>query len=190
MNRLPYIAAIALIALTSCRGGISHKPPVHLVPDMDFQQKIKAQSEFKFESWEDKRGMRQPVAGTIARGTLDDRALETYQRGKDQFIDNPIGNTAADYERGRERYDIYCAVCHDRTGSGQGLVMQRAPLGSFNPIIPHLATEPRLREMKDGELFKTITEGKGTMPAYGHMIPAADRWKIVRYLRALQNRIN
>ncbi|MCA8943809.1 MAG: cytochrome c [Planctomycetes bacterium] len=184
------IAVIALAVFVSCRGGVSKHPPIHLVPDMDDQPYIQAQEDFDFPTWTDKRGMRMPVAGTIAQGTLDQRALGVYEQGG-RFVDNPIAATYANLARGQERFNIYCAVCHDRAGSGKGVVMQRAPAGSFNAVLPNLATEERLQagKMKDGELFKTITEGKATMPAYGHMIPAEDRWKIVHYLRALQHRI-
>ena len=66
--RLGLLAPLVLLA--ACRGGISEKPPVHLVDDMDFQPKLKAQSESGFAYWADGRGMRQPVPGTIARGHL------------------------------------------------------------------------------------------------------------------------
>jgi mono/diheme cytochrome c family protein len=180
---------VLVAALGACRDSVSHKPPIHLVPDMDHQQKIKAQSEFHFPGWKDNRGMRMPVDGTVARGTLRTKSLERYQDASGQFIANPLPATAANFARGRERFDIYCAVCHDRAGSGKGMVLQRAQKGAFNAVMPDLATDERLRGLRDGELYQTIAEGKATMPAYAHMVQVEDRWRIVHYLRALQNRI-
>lgn len=204
--KLHVFATIGLcLAFAACRGGISHKPPIHLVPDMDDQQKIEAQSEFEFEGWKDKRGMRPPVEGTVPhgsgylgrrgysdkRGFLESVELEKYQNAAGDFIANKVPLTRDNLLRGQNRYNIYCAVCHDRAGSGKGMVLQRAPRGSFNAKVPDLSTEPRLLKdkMRDGELFQTITEGKATMPAYGHAISVEDRWCIVHYLRALQHRI-
>lgn len=190
------VLASCLLALVSCRGGLSKYPPVHLVDDMDVQLKVKTQSRsaFDFAAWNaeapaDHMGMRVPPLGTIAHGSLERMALGVYKDAAGGFIDNPVTLTAEVMARGQERYDITCAVCHDRAGSGQGLVMQRAPAGSFNPKMPDLATEQRIRDMKDGELYSIIVEGKATMPAYVRQIKPSDRWAIVHYLRALQHRI-
>lgn len=83
-------------------------------------------------------------------------------------------------ETGRERYNIYCSVCHDQTGSGNGTVVQR---GYLRP--PHLADE-RLVDSPDGYIYDVIANGVRNMPAYGNKISEADRWAIVMYVRALQ----
>lgn len=197
-TRRPFIAALPLllVAFGGCRGGLSKHPPVHLVDDMDQQLKLKAQlrSAFDFAAWNvdaqpDHRGMRRPPVGTIARGSLTRMALAIFKDAADNFIDNPVAASVAVFARGRERYDIVCSVCHDRAGTGKGIVILRAPMGSFNAKIPDLSTEQRLIDMKDGELFSIISDGKATMPAYAHQIDPADRWAIVHYLRALQHRI-
>ena len=187
---LSRLAAITLLGmLAACRGGISESPPVHLVDDMDFQPKLKAQSASKFAGWTDGRGMRLPVAGTIARGSLKTTPEEIlFASGKNPDGSpvkvNPLPKTRENLARGRERFDIHCAPCHERTGAGDGMVMQRAPTAFA--VRPILATEQRLIDAPDGELFGVITNGKTTMPAYGHQVPESDRWAIVHYLRALQ----
>jgi mono/diheme cytochrome c family protein len=92
----------------------------------------------------------------------------------------PIQVTDAVLETGRERYNIYCSVCHDQTGSGNGTVVQR---GYLRP--PHLADE-RLVDSPDGYIYDVIANGVRNMPAYGNKISEADRWAIVMYVRALQ----
>jgi len=198
MTSRPLVVALPLIliGLAGCRGGISKYPPVHLVDDMDQQLKVKTQlrSAFDFEAWDpgakpDHRGMRQPPVGTIARGSSKRASQAVFKDVAGNFIDNPVVASREVLARGRERFDINCSVCHDRAGTGKGMVIQRAPLGSFNSKMPDLSTEQRIIDMKDGELFSIITLGKSTMPAYGHQVPPLDRWAIVHYLRALQYRI-
>ena len=82
--------------------------------------------------------------------------------------------------RGRERFDIYCAPCHGRTGQGDGMVVLR---GYRRPPSFH---QDRLRGAPVGHFFDVITNGFGAMPDYAAQIRAEDRWAIIAYLRALQ----
>ena len=79
MKRVSILVAIAL-ALSGCRGGISDSPPIHLVHDMDNQPKLKPQSRSDFTPWKDHRGMRTPVFGTVARGSLREANLPLLSR--------------------------------------------------------------------------------------------------------------
>ena len=83
-------------------------------------------------------------------------------------------------EHGYHRFMIYCVVCHDPLGTGQGKIVQR---GYTAPPSYHIE---RLRKAPVGYLFAVISEGYGSMPSYGAQIPVRDRWAIVGYLRALQ----
>ena len=74
--------------------------------------------------------------------------------------------------RGRERYDIYCSPCHDRAGTGDGMIVQR---GYKQPPSFHI---DRLRSVADGYFFDVITNGFGVMPSYAPQVPVADRWAI------------
>jgi mono/diheme cytochrome c family protein len=88
--------------------------------------------------------------------------------------------TAETLARGRQRYDIFCSPCHDRVGTGDGMIVQR---GYRQPPSFHI---DRLRQEADGYFFDTITNGFGVMPNYAQQIPVADRWAITLYIRALQ----
>ena len=86
-------------------------------------------------------------------------------------------------ERGQERYNIYCAVCHGKTGQGNGIVIQRNA-GMLKPPSFH---EDRLVNMPAGQVYDSILNGvRGNMPSYAYAIPVQDRWAIVAYLQALQ----
>jgi mono/diheme cytochrome c family protein len=88
--------------------------------------------------------------------------------------------SAALLARGRERFDIYCAPCHSRTGDGDGMIVQR---GMPRPPSFH---SQRLREVPDRHFLQVITLGYGAMYAYADRVPPADRWAITAYIRALQ----
>ena len=81
--------------------------------------------------------------------------------------------------RGQERFNIYCAPCHDRTGSGKGVVIQRG-----FPVPVDLNSD-RVRTMSDGEIFNVITKGVRNMPGYASQVPTDDRWSIVGWVRVL-----
>jgi len=183
VRRSHYALALVLLSLSGCaRGCTSSRPPIHLNPNMDVQPRYEPQagSAFFYNGAE----MRPPVPGTVARGELRDSG--PYWTGKDAggaFITAiPMAVDDRVRARGAERFDIYCAACHDKGGDGKGILFERGkvPTPSF-----HI---DRLRQMPDGQIFDTITNGFGLMPSYRYPIPVADRWAIIVHLRALQTR--
>ena len=178
---ISYMVIIIALLMTSCyRGKPSEDPPIHLNPNMDSQQKYEAQEESQF--FKDGLTMRPPVAGTVARGDL--REDDAYYRGRNSdgslIIKMPVAITMDLLKRGQERYNIYCSPCHDRTGSGKGIVVKK---GFLPPPSMHL---DRLRESPDGHFYDVISNGIRNMPSYKHQIPISDRWAIIAYVRALQ----
>jgi mono/diheme cytochrome c family protein len=129
----------------------------------------------------DGRVARPLLEGVVARGELDlDPHLHTGKVGG-QLVDTfPFAIDAAALTRGRERYGIFCAPCHDAAGLGEGLIVQR---GMKRPPSLHI---DRLRQAPAGYLFDVITNGYGAMYDYSDRIRPEDRWKIVAYIRALQ----
>lgn len=188
------LVALVAVSVGCARGCASPRPPIHPNPNMDYQEKYEAQEESAF--FYDGATMRVPVEGTVARDrliSLDGRLTvaedphrgdAAYQTGRDangEFLTaSAIEASEALLARGAERYDIYCAPCHDAKGNGQGVLTKRAgvPVPSFH--------EPRLVDMAPGEIFDTITNGKGLMPAYRYPVPVADRWAIIAHVRDLQ----
>ncbi len=129
----------------------------------------------------DERSARPLVEGTVARGHLDDDEL--LYTGKTNGGDATVFPFAVDARvmaRGQERFNIYCAPCHGRTGQGDGMIVRR---GYRRPPSFH---QDRLRGAPAGHFFDVITNGFGAMPDYAAQISAADRWAIVAYVRALQ----
>ncbi|AMV40895.1 hypothetical protein VT85_25905 (plasmid) [Planctomyces sp. SH-PL62] len=83
-------------------------------------------------------------------------------------------------ERGRQRYDVFCAPCHSPTGDGRGVIVQRG----FTP--PPKYTEQRLVDAPLGHFFQVITHGHGAMYSFAARVAPQDRWAIAAYIRALQ----
>lgn len=169
------------VLLTGCQGQVSDKPPVHLNRNMDYQEKFEAQEANSF--FADGRAMRAPVPGTIARGWLkEDSAWWTGRDESGEYVNNPVELTMEVMERGQDRYNIYCAVCHGLAGDGKGIIMT----GPYGYVPAPTYHSELLRARKDGYLFDAISYGVRSMPGYGQQIAVADRWAIVAYVRALQ----
>ncbi len=164
-----FAALLVIVALyaTSCRRG------------MVDTQHVKPLAENGF--FADHRGSRMPPPHTVARGEL--RADEQFYTGTigDQLAATfPMPATRELLARGQERFDIYCAVCHGRTGEGNGMIVQR---GFPQPPSFH---EQRLREAPPGHFVDVITNGYGVMYSYASRVAPANRWAIAAYIRALQ----
>jgi cytochrome c553 len=160
--------ALSIAAFSACRIDMHVQPRQNPLSRSDF--------------FADQRSERPPVDGTVARGQLHE---DTY------FYTGKIGSSPGDYmpfkvtkevlERGRERFNIFCAPCHSRLGDGSGFVPSRG--FSRRPPSYHIA---RLQKAPLGYFFDVMTNGFGIMPDYASQISPQDRWNIVAYIRALQ----
>ena len=131
--------------------------------------------------FEDRSSGRLQVAGTVARGELNEDAhLHTGLVGDELAATPPLPLTHSDLERGRERFDIMCSPCHGRVGDGDGMIVRR---GFRRPPSYHT---DRLREMSPGHYFDVITNGFGGMGDFSDRLSVEDRWRIIGYIRALQ----
>lgn len=172
------------ILLIGCRGNRTPEPPIHLNPNFDWQSKFRAQ-----------RLSLNPPDATVPYGDKfsfnNPKAREQYLKQDSEFYtgknqngqaikDFPVKLTPELLKRGQERYNIYCAVCHDQYGTGKGLVASRG----F--VMPPNFHDQRILDYANGEFFNVITNGIRSMPGYARQIPESDRWAIIAYIRALQ----
>lgn len=188
-------APLPLLWIAGVRQVPSPLPPVHIVPDMDFQPRYNTQAASAL--FPDGRAMRPAVAGTIARGRLNaDEHLHQGTRGGQWATTFPMKVSPAMGERGRERFGIYCATCHGLTGDRDGMTNNRAQRrGDAAWVLPPALYDQRIIEQPVGQIFHTIThgvarQGAPSMPPYASQIPVEDRWAIVLYVRALQRSQN
>lgn len=184
--RYVYLATFFVVVLTvgilGFRGSISSRPPLEVFPDMDRQPKLRPQDASTF--FADGRADRPLPAGVVSRGSLraDAAVYQGRTAGGDWVRGVPTAVTvdARFLQRGRERYSISCAPCHGGLGDGNGITK------AYGMGATPTFHDDRLRAMAEGEIYNTITNGKGTMMGYADKVVPEDRWAIVAYVRALQ----
>jgi mono/diheme cytochrome c family protein len=132
------------------------------------------------------RGMTEqvPVAGTIPRGfrPFHYGLGETEEARAGRELTNPFSPTAEHLARGAQVYANHCAVCHGKTGAGDGPIIPKYP-------NPPAYTSAQSKNRPDGALFHVITVGRKDMPAHAAQVSAEDRWKAILHIRKLQGKI-
>lgn len=189
---------LPLAAIYRERTSYSTQPRFHLFHDMDKQPKRGPQSSHAW--FKDGRAMRLPVEGTIARGRLLHN--EHLSQGYFTSVDAALGAESLTFAtalppelpldakllaRGKERYSIYCALCHGADGLGNGQINRRAvelKEAKWVPATNLMTAEIRARA--DGQIYQALRDGVRNMPAYGSQIGEVDRWAIVAWVRELQ----
>jgi mono/diheme cytochrome c family protein len=193
--RYAYLAllfvVVATVSVMGFRGSITTRPPLEIFPDMDRQPKYKPQAASPF--FADGRTDRPKPAGVVAFGrsyaaqdpkflAADDHLYRgagadgSFARGYPQDV--TLNATFLDL--GRLKYNIYCSVCHGKTGDGNGITKQYG-MGATPTFHDN-----RLREVPEGEIYHVITHGKGNMLSYADKLEPKERWAVVAYVRALQ----
>jgi mono/diheme cytochrome c family protein len=199
------LIALLVVGIFGLRGQKFSKPPVRIFPDMDEQDKLKTQKPSSF--FADGQGGRLPVAQTFPRGFNPDGAKSTggipeyefgggtgyyhtghvgdyYGNGMPDELGLTAENATELIQRGKERFGIYCAVCHGASGDGNGIAANYGVPVAANPNAKlNVLTQ---ETYPDGRLYEVITNGKGLMSGYGYNIPVRDRWAIVAYIHTLQ----
>jgi mono/diheme cytochrome c family protein len=202
------LLCVVAVGLLGTRGEKHAAPPIEFFSDMKRQSKVKYQKPSDF--FADGRASRPPVAGTIPMGydipghpfqnsgAPNDilSPLGEYSAGTDYYNTGKMGEnwgtgmpaqipvTADLLTRGQQVFSVDCAICHGATGQGNGITSKYGLLSIAN------YHQDKYRQMSDGEIFNTITNGHNTMMAYGDKVPVKDRWAIIAYIRALQRSQN
>jgi cytochrome c553 len=177
---LPLAAILIALTFLSACSSVQRVPPVEVWDDMKRQNKFKPQ--WENEIFGDHRDSRVPPTGTVARGFLyEDSVYATGMTGDMYIGKNPVPISMDLLKKGQAKFATYCTPCHDRTGTGQGIVPTRVPSWQPSNLM-----EDRIVQFADGEIFNVISNGRRTMPAYKYQIAVEDRWAIIAYLRVLQ----
>lgn len=187
-----FASVLAVVGLLGFRGTHFRKPPLYIIPDMEFQLKLRPQKSAGL--FPNGLSSQLPVPGTIARATpiqtvagtvfpYEDAPVNTGRMaGTTNFVENnPLPMTAALIQRGRQRFTINCQPCHGALADGNGITKKIGAMA----VVANLH-DKRIVELTDGELFHVITNGRNLMGAYGPTVSVEDRWAIISYLRALQ----
>jgi mono/diheme cytochrome c family protein len=179
------VIVLALMFLSGC-SSIQRNPPIEVWDDMKRQGKFKPQME-NVAVFPDHRDSRVPPDGVVARGHLNEDI--TYYTGmvgdlyvgKNPALDQKDLDLNVLLDKGHARFNTYCSPCHDKQGSGAGIVPLHVPTWQ-----PANLMEQRVVEFADGEIFNVVSNGRRSMPAYKFQVSVDDRWAIIAYLRVLQ----
>lgn len=177
--------AIAYRQSTFFKDGVAARPPVEGTVPRGY---LRADREFYFgkKSSYGNTGNSQPVmpltGSSTSQAPSSGANLSPAAMYPDDVDTFPFPITKEALDRGQERYNIFCSVCHGATGYGDGMVARRG----FSKPAPASYHQDRLRQAPVGHFFDVMTNGWGAMPAYASQIPVEDRWKIIAYIRALQ----
>jgi len=185
------IVVVLVIAIAGTRGSLSRRSPLEVFPDMDRQPRLRPQTPNGF--FANARSSQKHPPGTIARSTplqaasgevypYEDHPVNTGRvAGTTNFVElNPLKVDLQLLHTGRERYTIHCAPCHGGLGDGNGITKK------YGMVVVGNLHDQRMVAMPDGELFNTLSYGKGLMQGYAGQVDLEDRWAIVAYVRALQ----
>jgi len=143
------------------------------------QDKIIPQS--RTELFEDERGMRPPVEGTVAKGFIPYPYMGIDE--PQDYLSNPLLPSIENLKLGKKKYLTYCSPCHGNFGDGDSRLKGQFP----NPPSLH---SQRIRSFEDGRFYHIITNGKNIMPNYAAQISREERWAIVNFIRVLHKAKN
>ena len=167
LEKLMMLTSVAIFAIAGCRQQMADQPHQRPLEPSNF--------------FDDGMASRPVEPGTVARAGKEQNGPRFHSKVDGKLVDTfPFEVTMEVLARGQERYEIFCAPCHDRLGTGQGMIVRRGftPARSFH--------DPRLRDAPAGHFFEVITQGFGQMPSYANQLSEQDRWAVIAYIRALQ----
>ncbi len=191
------LVAVAIFAIFGIPGTKFGQRPFRLFPDMDEQDKVKAQRSSSL--FADGMGSRLPAPGTVPSSGDDGVFSVEFGQGRSGYyytgtegeyygtgFPTELGLDEASMKpfiaRGQDRYEIFCTPCHGSAGDGKGTVAKNG----FTAIRNLHDETLQVASYPDGRLYDVIANGKGLMGSYGASVPVKDRWAIVAYVRALQ----
>ena len=167
LEKLMMLTSAAIFAIAGCRQQMADQPHQRPLEPSNF--------------FDDGMASRPVEPGTVARAGKEQDGLRFQSKVDGKLVDTfPFEVTMEVLARGQERYEIFCSPCHDRLGTGQGMIVRRGftPARSFH--------DPRLRDAPAGHFFEVMTQGFGQMPSYANQLSEQDRWAVIAYIRALQ----
>jgi mono/diheme cytochrome c family protein len=197
LNKSIWLVSCMVFGLSACVSS-GDDPGVEYAPDMYVYKGYEPYSQLadedrsvtydgvKYAINKDGKNMREPVAGTVARGKDDyyfpykaQDAVEKAKAGVE--MKNPLTLTRENLDAGRRLYNINCLPCHGEKGLGNGLVSAKYPPN----YIPSYKSQ-RITSMADGSLYYSIALGWNLMGGYGKVLNPTERWQVVHYVNYLE----
>jgi len=182
MKNLLHITYIGLflLLLASCSKDKSVKRSIQYMSDTDMYTAVPYDPYTDNPFFKNGLSSQLPVAGTIARGVVVydyPNSEEGYQMAKDS-LKSTMAKNENNLAKGKQNYDIYCAVCHGKTGDGQGVLVKNEKfLG-----VPNYKD----REISEGSIYHVIMYGRNMMGSHASQLNDKERWQVVQYVDTLR----
>jgi mono/diheme cytochrome c family protein len=203
------LSALCLLFLAGCQQDMAHQPSYRpLRPSTFFEDGMSSRPQVQGTvargqlqedvllhtgRWPAEVQITRQAMGVVGTAAGNPISAANWAFEQPNYADTfPFAITRKELDRGQQRFNIYCAVCHDRTGKGEGMIVQR---GFTKPPSYHTdwsrgyklkGIDQKLRDAPAGYYFEVISKGLGAMPDYAEQVSVEDRWKIIAYIRALQ----
>lgn len=181
-NVLLFLTFIGTLGLNWLVRSRPTEPNREFIPEMVRTARYNAYS--ANPNFPDGKTLQRPESGTIPRGYLPAHFVATNEDAirAGNTLENPLpANDAAALSRGKTVFLNFCVPCHGVAGKGDGLVVQRG-----YPAPPSLLAD-NAQKIKDGQIFHILSYGQKNMPSYAAQLSREDRWKVILYVRSLQN---
>lgn len=181
------ITAFLLLVVSGSCDRDRNNPGWDYFPDMFYSEAYESYT--PNPNFEDGKTMQEPVEGTVARGEMPfEYTIEPEDRIRaGEELANPFEGDPSVVSRGKEVYEAFCLNCHGTKGEGQGYLHT----SGLYIAVPRSLVNETAQNLKDGEIFHTITLGFGSMGAHGSQLRPEDRWKTINYIRmVLQENAN
>ncbi len=176
------VTILIMLSVTSCFD--KKKPNYRYMPNMYTSVAVETYSEY--ELLPNGQAALTPVKGTISRGWMP-YEYENTQEGKalaTKELKMPIAVNEENLTKGKELFNIYCAICHGNKGDGQGTLVKREKfLG-----IPSLADKGR--NITEGDIYHVMMYGLNSMGSYASQTNEKERWQITMHALDLKSKLN
>ncbi len=183
MNRIKaeiraILGVLMILNITSCKENRNH-PGYDYFPDMFYSEAYETYSENPV--YDDASTMREPAEGSIPRGYIPFRfTIEEGERERAGVeLRNPFSGNTHVLDRGKLVYENFCIMCHGKEGKGEGYLYS----SGLYAALPRSLVNDVARDLKDGEIYHTISLGFGSMGAHKSLLRPEDRWKTITYIR-------
>lgn len=191
-------AVLSFIVLICCLGFIliqagcyypKTSPGWEYMPDMSHSVAYETYS--ANPNFHDSTSAQRPVEGTIPHGVFMPFHFANTPAGYDSaslFVHFPDWLTSGDtsnLEEGHRLFGIYCAVCHGTNGTGNGTIVVNPKLKNPFPPPPSYFDANHIG-LTEGKMYFSVHYGKNLMGPYSKSLDQAQIWKIVSYVKSMQ----
>jgi mono/diheme cytochrome c family protein len=194
MKKLSIIVVLVALAVWSC-SDVKRNPGRIYMPDMAYSRALETYTPLDTLHAQGINYNAMPVAGTIKRGEATPFALPQDKQGDttnyilSKQIANPLPKLdSVQFVEAERLYLVNCGICHGTALDGAGPLHKRSD-GTDGPYIAapaNLVGVAKYQDMPAGQMFYSVTYGKGQMGSYASQLSTTQRWMVIQYIKAKQ----